>query len=548
MSSNNLMKTMLTLSMASLIGWSGATHAADDDNPFNETTLFVNPDFVKEVSDFFDRNKGYKKKASNLGLLKDDAWDISTAIWLDSMQAIQGYEGKSNSMLYYLQQAAKQAEKAGPVTITFVVYDLPERDCSASSSNGEFISAGEIEDYKNYYIGTVTSDTNNKKTSSSAEDTPTTIAASLEAFYKDTTITNQNQVRIVLIIEPDSLPNMITNFDNQTTKCPDVYVHETYTTGISYALTTFNSIKDTYKTKAHIYQYLDIGNSAWLGWTDKFNVEPTNVGHYTVPTLYSEETIPGFKSVRGFITNTSNYSPLTEGFTYEAYLKNIISTGFYSYNNVYDETSYIGEIMSVNNEGVLTVDEKTHKITQPTTTPLYTDKHFLVDTGRNGWLLNEKDYTNASDEYYPRRDQRHNRGNWCNVQAVKTVSGSDVPSIPTSSGLGELPTSTPPAVTNPLYKGNLPIDAYVWIKPPLESDGFYEPKEGKGDQMCGSEDGGSHNGSQSTDSLQNGEEPAPHAGEPFDAAFRNLIDVAVCIKGGTSDFCNSTSSPTKSKK
>ena len=542
MSSNNLMKTMLTLSMASLIGWSGATHAADDDNPFNETTLFVNPDFVKEVSDFFGRNSGYKDKASDLGLLKGDAWDISTAIWLDSKQAIQGYEGKSHSMLYYLQQAAEQAKTAGPVTITFVVYDLPVRDCSAYSSNGEFTRTADIEAYKSDYIGAVTSDTNNKKTSSSAEETPppTTIAASLEAFYKDTTITNQNQVRIVLIIEPDSLPNMITNSTNTETKCPDVSAAGTYTTGISYALTTFHSIN------SHIYQYLDIGSSAWLGWTDKFN--PATDGAVTVPTLYSETTIPGFEFARGFITNTSNYSPLTEGFTYEAYLDNtdIISTDFYSWNNVYDETSYIGEIMSVDKKGVLTVDEA-HKITKPDT-PLYADKYFLVDTGRNGWLLNKKDYKNASKNIYSRRDQRHHRGNWCNVQSVKTDEETSVPSTPTSSGLGELPTSTPPVVTNPLYEGNLPIDAYVWIKPPLESDGFYEPKEGKGDQMCGSEDGGSHNGSQSTDSLQNGEEPAPHAGEPFDAAFRNLIDVAVCIKGGTSDFCNSTSSPTKSKK
>ncbi|WP_035702796.1 glycoside hydrolase family 6 protein, partial [Glycomyces tenuis] len=62
-----------------------------------------------------------------------------------------------------------------------------------------------------------------------------------------------------------------------------------------------------------------------------------------------------------------------------------------------------------------------------------------------------------------RIDQRIQKGNWCNQAGA---------------GLGERPQASPEAW----------IDAYVWIKPPGESDGASEEipnDEGKGfDEMC----------------------------------------------------------------
>jgi cellulose 1,4-beta-cellobiosidase len=77
--------------------------------------------------------------------------------------------------------------------VMFVVYDLPNRDCSAGSSNGEIMcedsgcSKG-LETYKTQYVDKVVAE-----------------------FKK------YPNVPIVAIIEPDSLPNLATNMNYQ--KC-----------------------------------------------------------------------------------------------------------------------------------------------------------------------------------------------------------------------------------------------------------------------------------------------------------------------------------------
>jgi cellulose 1,4-beta-cellobiosidase len=186
--------------------------------------------------------------------------------------------------------------------------------------------------------------------------------------------------------------------------------------------------------------------------------------------------------------------------------------------------------------------------------------HFLVDTSRNGWLTSESNEYTAVDpdthkhSYYSRKDQRHHRGNWCNIQDVQpTATKYDneakrlLPSKATSPGLGLLPQipKGSHALFNPLYQDAngqsipLPIDAYVWIKPPGESDGYYKANKKEGDEMCGNADGADHNDHESTDSLQNKFKHAPYAGEFFDQAFKNLIDVRGCIDNKfTSSFCN----------
>jgi hypothetical protein len=86
----------------------------------------------------------------------------------------------------------------------------------------------------------------------------------------------------------------------------------------------------------------------------------------------------------------------------------------------------------------------------------FTFEGYLLDS----WEINE-DATEYVDE--SRVDQRYNKGNWCNQDGA---------------GLGERPTASPEAG----------IDAYVWIKPPGESDGASEEidnDQGKGfDEMC----------------------------------------------------------------
>jgi cellulose 1,4-beta-cellobiosidase len=129
----------------------------------------------------------------------------------------------------------------------------------------------------------------------------------------------------------------------------------------------------------------------------------------------------------------------------------------------------------------------------------------LIDTSRNGWGGAARP-TGASgstvDTYVDsgRIDRRLARGNWCNQSGA---------------GLGQRPTVSPAPH----------FDAYVWIKPPGESDGSSTSipnSEGKGfDQMCDPTYHGSQqaNGGNLTGALPN----APLSGHWFQDQFAQLV-------------------------
>ncbi|MFD1146533.1 glycoside hydrolase family 6 protein [Saccharothrix hoggarensis] len=96
-------------------------------------------------------------------------------------------------------------------------------------------------------------------------------------------------------------------------------------------------------------------------------------------------------------------------------------------------------------------------------------------------------------------DRRFQKGNWCNQSGA---------------GLGERPKAAP--------KPN--IDAYVWIKPPGESDGSSTEipnDEGKGfDRMCDpTYTGNPRNGNNMSGALPD----APLSGHWFSAQFQELM-------------------------
>ena len=67
--------------------------------------------------------------------------NIPTFVWLDSVSKVPDLE-------IYMADAAT---KSGCTLVPIVVYDLPNRDCHAKASNGEFTIANNgIANYKNY--------------------------------------------------------------------------------------------------------------------------------------------------------------------------------------------------------------------------------------------------------------------------------------------------------------------------------------------------------------------------------------------------------------
>lgn len=125
--------------------------------------------------------------------------------------------------------------------VGLVVYDLPGRDCAAKASNGE-LKSGELSRYQKEYIDREFHFTHLPPFSTNR--LPAIVAA----------IKAAPNVAIALLIEPDSLPNLVTNANLTTCKASA----SDYKAGVAYALKNLNL--------PNVAMYIDAGHGGWLGW------------------------------------------------------------------------------------------------------------------------------------------------------------------------------------------------------------------------------------------------------------------------------------------
>ncbi|MEU5716435.1 glycoside hydrolase family 6 protein [Streptomyces sp. NPDC020403] len=288
-------------------------------------------------------------------------------------------------------------------------------------------------------------------------------------------------LRIVNTVEIDSLPNLVTNAGSRPTAVPACDVMKAngnYVKGVGYAL---NKLGDA----PNVYNYIDAGHHGWLGWDDNFGP--------SADIFHQAATAEGatVNDVQGFITNTANYSALKENnFSIGDSVNgtSVRQSKWVDWNRYTDELSFAQafrtKLVSVGfNSGI----------------------GMLIDTSRNGWgganRPSGPGATTSVDTYVDggRYDRRIHLGNWCNQSGA---------------GLGERPKAAPEAG----------IDAYVWIKPPGESDGSSKEipnNEGKGfDRMCDP----TYTGNPRNNNHMSGALPdAPISGKWFSAQFQELM-------------------------
>ena len=398
-------------------------------NPLAGTTMYVNPDWAENAGRALAR--AHPSDAALIAKIRE----VPTAVWLDSIGALQG--GAANdgrrSIIAHLDAAAAQATASGkPGSVVFVVYNLPNRDCAAAASNGQLVGIAGLATYKAQYIDVI------------AE------ALSRPAY---------RSLRVVLVIEPDSLPNLITNADS-VPACAEAARLKLYEDGVSYAIQKLGALPNA-------FLYLDIAHSGWLGWPHHMTKA---LSFYT--TFIKTATAGRTSMVRGFATDVSNYTPLLEPFV-DPSNRAVLNGPFYQGNPVFDELTYVRTLASDFTGAGLP------------------NMRFLIDTSRSGWRQ-----VNGSDG---RIDRRRLRGNWCNVNGA---------------GLGERPRIAPPLDPH--------IDAFVWIKPPGESDGSSTPFTDtdawgrRFDRHCSNQD-------TSPDANLDAMDDAPPAGSFFEAQFLMLL-------------------------
>ncbi|MEV6812589.1 glycoside hydrolase family 6 protein [Micromonospora sp. NPDC051296] len=408
------------------------------DNPYLNARGYVNPEWKARAESV----SGGSRVSNN-----------PTGVWIDRIAAINGTPDSQSNGPMGVRDHLDEALRQGAQYIQFVIYNLPGRDCAALASNGE-LGPTELPRYRTQYIDPIA-------------------AIQGDAKYRN--------LRIINIIEIDSLPNIVTNVSGRagaTAMCDTVKANGAYVQGVGYAIGKLGAIPN-------VYNYIDAGHHGWIGWDDNFGP--------TAAVLREAAGSSGGSpaNVHGFIVNTANYSALKEPyFTVNDRVngQDVRQSKWIDWNRYVDE---LGFAQAFRQELVRRGFDS--------------NIGMLIDTSRNGWGGTARPTgpgpQTSVDTYVDggRVDRRIHAGNWCNQSGA---------------GLGERPRANPEPG----------IDAYVWIKPPGESDGSSREipnNDGKGfDRMCDpTYTGNARNGNSLSGALPN----APISGAWFPAQFTELM-------------------------
>ncbi|KAF1810821.1 1,4-beta-D-glucan cellobiohydrolase C [Eremomyces bilateralis CBS 781.70] len=275
------------------------TTAAVEGNPFAGYELYVNPYYSSEVHSIAIPSLQTGGKTALIPKASAAA-KVPSFVWLDTQEKVSSVKG-------YAEEIQKQNAAGQKVAFPLVVYNLPDRDCAALASNGELAIADDgVEKYKAYIDSIVTE---------------------VKAF---------SDLRFILIIEPDSLANLITNLG--TSKCAGAA--DAYKEGINYAIKNL--------ALPNVSMYLDAAHGGWLGWPA--NLSPAA---QLFAQVYKDAGSP--PQLRGLVTNVANYNAFS-----------IAQCPSYTQGNENcDEKKYINSFAPVLKENGFPAQ-------------------FIVDTGRNG--------------------------------------------------------------------------------------------------------------------------------------------------------------------
>jgi cellulose 1,4-beta-cellobiosidase len=243
-------------------------------NPFSGARFFINPEYVAQVE------QAAQLAPADAETIRKVA-QYPSGLWLHSVEHV----GK---IPIWLDAARKQQQDNGRPTLSvFVVYNMPNRDCSAKSSAGDLkMEKNGAHRYRKEFIDP--------------------IAAHFQA-YPD--------LPIVVILEPGSLANLATNLSIPA--CAEA--RSAYLEATVYAIQRLGL--------PNVSLYLDAAHSGWLGWDQN---------REKVAKVYKEvlKLAGGFHTIRGFATNIANYS----------HLSNRDGLGLEDTNPCYNESVYVKKL------------------------------------------------------------------------------------------------------------------------------------------------------------------------------------------------------------
>ncbi|HEX6683161.1 MAG TPA: glycoside hydrolase family 6 protein [Candidatus Limnocylindrales bacterium] len=294
-------------------------------------------------------------------------------------------------------------------------------------------------------------------------------------------------LRVAIVVEPLSLySEVVFQPPNQwtTLRCVEAFQSGVYRAGIRYAINRLAALPNT-------YLYVDVSNSGWLGWDS--NLSGALALYDNV--LSTTSGGPGYDKIHGFAANVAGYVPTEEIFLPDPRLAvagvPILQSRWIDWSTRIDERDYVTDLLA----GFVARGCAGCGV--------------LIDTSRNGWggpsrpirVSTSFDVNTYVDQ--SRLDRRLHRAGWCNQ---------------TGAGLGVSPTA---------QTGIPGVDAFVWAKPPGESDGTGQPSIIDPDDpfkifdsMCDPLMPNRYAGSGTFSGAMPG---GPHFGQWFPAQFETLV-------------------------
>ncbi|KAL2754929.1 carbohydrate-binding module family 1 protein [Sodiomyces alcalophilus JCM 7366] len=214
-------------------------------NPFQGRSLYVNPNYSESLEQTREAflSRGDHNNAGKVQYVQNN---VGTFVWIANIFLLQRIDEA-------IQNArAAKARGEGEQIVGLVLYNLPDRDCSAGESAGELsLNQNGLNRYKSEYVDP--------------------FAQKLKAA---------SDLHFAVVVEPDALGNMVTN--QNFPFCANARLPQQ--DGIAYAIQQLQA--------SNIHLYLDVSHGGWLGWPDNLVASTPAATH----------------RIRGYATNVSNYN------------------------------------------------------------------------------------------------------------------------------------------------------------------------------------------------------------------------------------------------
>ncbi|SPO03724.1 related to Endoglucanase-6B [Cephalotrichum gorgonifer] len=229
-----------------------------DSNPFEGRQLYVNTGYSKslEVTRQSFLDDGDVENAGKVQFIQEK---VGTFVWVSNIDLLRDID-------VAIEGARSAQDQTGEEQIVgLVLYNLPDRDCSAGESSGELsLADGGLERYMAEYVG---------------------------PFAEKVLAAGDLQFGIVL--EPDAVGNMVTGQDMEICR----NAAEPQREGIAYAIQKLQA--------DHVHLYIDASNGAWLGSEEHIRSAAAQFADIVSKAGNGAR-------IRGFSTNVSNYIPFSD--------------------------------------------------------------------------------------------------------------------------------------------------------------------------------------------------------------------------------------------